>query len=274
MHDTADLIGKAFLKKYSKARQIILEVGALDINGSIRRYAHPEAHYVGIDIEPGRGVDVVCKQGEELPFTDCSVDIVLATSVFEHDSFFWLTFLDLVRVVKPGGVVYINAPSNGTYHRHPNDNWRFYPDAGKTLEAWGRKSGFDLFLIESFIAERKRVWWNDFVAIFQRASVSTSPIFISGEFDCTNVWRLGATQPMRERKQSEDLVIIERLGQQVEKLKQEINEQNIRIKRLTLPLQHNHEIEMQKSFVEELKRHFQPTRLAEQRLAELLKKYS
>lgn len=45
-----------------------------------------------------------------------------------------MTFLEYARVIKPGGMIYINAPSNGDYHRYPDDNWRFYPDCGRVLK--------------------------------------------------------------------------------------------------------------------------------------------
>ena len=90
-----------------------------------------------------------------------------STSCFEHNQMFWLAFTEMVRVVKPGGHVYINAPSNGTYHAYPYDNWRFYPDASLALVAWAKRQGMDVALIESFVARKKAVW-NDCVMVFQR----------------------------------------------------------------------------------------------------------
>jgi hypothetical protein len=45
----------------------------------------------------------------------------------------------MARVVKSGGFIYLNAPSNGYVHNHPLDIWRFYPDAGIALEKWAKK---------------------------------------------------------------------------------------------------------------------------------------
>jgi hypothetical protein len=59
MHDTASDIGGRFLRRHSQAGHLIVELGAADINGSIRSFAHPEACYVGIDTAPGPGVDLV-----------------------------------------------------------------------------------------------------------------------------------------------------------------------------------------------------------------------
>jgi ubiquinone/menaquinone biosynthesis C-methylase UbiE len=83
-------------------------------------------------------VDLVIENTSDLPFTDESFDYVVASSVFEHDPIFWKTFAEMIRVLKPGGCVYINSPSNGMIHRYPIDVYRFYPDAGKALEKWGK----------------------------------------------------------------------------------------------------------------------------------------
>jgi hypothetical protein len=79
-----------------------------------------------------------------------------------------------MRVLKPTGLLYINAPSNGAYHRYPVDCWRFYPDSGVALQNWGRRSGYECALLESFIGVRKRDKWHDFVAVFLKDEVNSS----------------------------------------------------------------------------------------------------
>jgi SAM-dependent methyltransferase len=203
MHDTAEAIGAAFLEINSKPRHVIVEVGAFDVNGSIRNYAHPEAKYLGIDVEAGPSVDILAKDEFVVPLDSRSADIVVATSVFEHAAFFWVTMLELLRITKPGGLIYISAPSNGCYHRYPTDNWRFYPDAGKMLERWGQHNGYAVSLVESFIAERRLDMWNDFVAVFQVGPPPTSPNFLSDRFAGTNVWKIGAAESIRVRAETD-----------------------------------------------------------------------
>jgi SAM-dependent methyltransferase len=103
-----------------------------------------------------------------LPFANGSFDAVVSTSCLEHTPFFWLAFLEQVRVLAPGGHLYASAPSNGWYHGYPFDHWRFYPDAGLALEAWARRSGQELALVESFVGAQTGSIWNDFVMIFER----------------------------------------------------------------------------------------------------------
>jgi glycosyltransferase involved in cell wall biosynthesis/SAM-dependent methyltransferase len=172
MHDTAFEIGQKFLEKYLVDRcPRILDVGSLNINGTLRDCVPPGSQYIGIDITAGAGVDVVLDNPYSFPFGDNHFDATIASSCFEHDQMFWLTFLEMVRVTKPAGYIYLNAPSNGFYHSHPLDNWRFYPDSGLALVAWAAHEGKNVTLIESFIARRKAEIWNDCVMVFGKGAV-------------------------------------------------------------------------------------------------------
>jgi len=169
MHDTALEFGRAFFETYLPGGEgTILEVGALDVNGSLRALAPRRATYLGVDMVAGTGVDRVLDDPHVLPFPDQAFDAVVATSCFEHDPMFWVTFLEMVRVTRLHGYIYINSPSNGWFHQHPRDNWRFYPDAGLSLRDWARREGFDVALVESFIGRRRRNTWNDCVMVFHR----------------------------------------------------------------------------------------------------------
>jgi len=95
-----------------------------------------------------------------------SVDVIVSSSCFEHSEFFWLLFNEALRILKPAGLLYINVPSNGEFHRFPVDCWRFYPDSGVALQNWGKRSGYDCALLESFVGVRKNDIWNDFIAVF------------------------------------------------------------------------------------------------------------
>lgn len=216
MHDTAYKIAKAFFDVYLEAgNHRILEVGSYDVGGDwspgkIRDLAPEGSRYIGVDIEAGPNVDLVVEPGGKLPFDDGTFDAVIASSVFEHDPAFWLTFLELCRVTRPGGHIYINAPSNGMFHQFPVDNWRFYPDAGLALVSWAKRSDVSLCLSESFIAERDNDIWNDFCAIFCRAEQEAlpPPLRIADIVRCANVRRGGREGVERFRPETEDMLII------------------------------------------------------------------
>jgi SAM-dependent methyltransferase len=168
MHDTAYEIGREFFNLYIKQSDRILEIGSQNVNGTLRDFDSRCSEYVGVDLCPGPGVDIVLTDPYKFPFKKSHFDAVISSSCFEHDQMFWLTFLEMVRVLKPKGYIYINAPSNGNYHRHPVDNWRFYPDAAIALETWARQKGKNVSLVECFTAKRKQDIWNDCVMIFSK----------------------------------------------------------------------------------------------------------
>jgi SAM-dependent methyltransferase len=181
MHDTAYEIGELFFQSYVSAGNFILDVGSMDINGSLHDFRPEGSGYVGVDLAAGKGVDVVIKTNSQLPFAKEVFDIVVSTSCFEHDMMFWLTFLEMCRVLKEGGYLYLNAPSRGAYHQYPIDAWRFFPDAGIALRDWARLNMHDVELLESFVTENKRDIWNDCVMIFgknsERAPLSVSETY-------------------------------------------------------------------------------------------------
>ncbi len=183
MHKSALKYGEIFISTYlnrGDAHQLrIVEIGSLDINGSLRQFSPVNAIYVGVDFVSGPGVDILIADSYQLPFESDSVDSVICSSVFEHSEFFWMLFLECLRILKPDGLLYVNAPSNGKVHRYPIDGWRFYPDAGHSLVKWAKSQGISALLLESFIAPKlgpieEDGMWNDFVAVFLKNENYTS----------------------------------------------------------------------------------------------------
>ncbi|MFE0758442.1 methyltransferase domain-containing protein [Inquilinus sp. NPDC058860] len=171
MHDTAYEHGRLFFELYwDPAFSDVVELGSQNVNGSLRDHCPAGARYVGMDMAPANGVDLVVTPGEPFPLADESVDVAVTSSAFEHDVCFWETFLDLIRLLRPGGLLYVNAPSNHAFHRYPVDCWRFYPDAGVALVAWAARRGKAVELVESFVAAPRDEGWADFVAVFRKPS--------------------------------------------------------------------------------------------------------
>lgn len=185
MHKTAMKHGRLFFETYVRPPARILDIGAQDVNGSLRSVAPPECDYVGVDFVASKGVDVIIEDPYVLPFPDESFDIAVTSSCYEHSEFFWLTFLENLRVLKSDGLLYINVPSNGIFHRYPVDCWRFYPDSGMALQNWSRRSGGNALLLESFIGMQDSGVYNDFVAVFVKdaAKASAYPSRIIERFD-------------------------------------------------------------------------------------------
>lgn len=170
MHDSALESFIEFKKIYLDSKQskkiAITEIGSQAINSSIKNSLNEKYDYTGVDITAGENVDIVLKDPYKLPFSDESIDAVISISTFEHTEFFWLTYLEILRILKPDGLFFLNVPSNSKFHRHSSDNWRFYPDSSIALEKWGIKNNYNPKVLEHYTnLENGRDIWNDYVSI-------------------------------------------------------------------------------------------------------------
>lgn len=216
MHPSAMDNGKRFFAAYlgSGKSALVLDIGAQDVNGSLRQVAPPNARYVGVDFAQGPGVDLILEDMYHIPFADNSVDVVVSSSCFEHVEMFWLMFNEVLRVLKPDGLFYLNAPANGEFHRYPVDCWRFYPDAGLALVRWARRSGYEPALLESFTTYQQRDIWNDFVAVFVKneSCVESHPTRMLDRLDhYMNGRRYGVDGILCQQVASEDGARLHRL---------------------------------------------------------------
>ena len=54
--------------------------------------------YIGVDLKPGKNVDIVSK-GHELNFPDESFDLIISTECFEHDHYYKKTLPNILRMI-------------------------------------------------------------------------------------------------------------------------------------------------------------------------------
>lgn len=178
MHPTAMRHGGLFFQAYATKlpSAVVVDIGAQDVNGSLREVCPSNCRYIGVDFVAAKGVDVVLQDPYKLPFEDASVDIVISSSCFEHSEMFWVLFLEILRVLRPSGLFYLNVPSNGSIHRYPVDCWRFYPDSGNALVTWAKQNKYPSVLLESFTGRQGNsgYGWNDYVAVFLKDASSIS----------------------------------------------------------------------------------------------------
>jgi SAM-dependent methyltransferase len=129
---TKDFIEKLFKKYPSVTGDKVLEVGSLDVNGTVKdllltRYKK----YTGIDMRIGPNVDL-CINGHDIRkhFKKESFDMVFCVDTIEHDIEFWKTISNMKWVLKKGGWMILGAPSRGhPFHAHPSDYYRFFETA-------------------------------------------------------------------------------------------------------------------------------------------------
>jgi SAM-dependent methyltransferase len=166
MHPSAMNSGKLFFDTYAKYKNegTIVDIGSQNVNGSLKSVCPDRFNYIGVDFQKANNVDVVIDDPYKLPFEDQSIDIVVSSSCLEHCEFFWLTWLEILRIIKSDGLIYINVPSSGEYHAYPVDCWRFRIDSALALMNWGQRNNYPVRLLEAYTDSEEP--WKDCVAIF------------------------------------------------------------------------------------------------------------
>ena len=122
----ADINQSIYLKKNLPKTTSVLEVGSKDYGDSQNFRAFFDCDYTGLDLEAGKGVDVVhdltTGSGKLGQF-----GFVICCSVLEHTKNPFKAAKTLAKLVKPGGCMYIATPWIQRYHGKypPDDYWRF-----------------------------------------------------------------------------------------------------------------------------------------------------
>jgi SAM-dependent methyltransferase len=211
MHPTAMENGRKFFTTYVRPEHSVVDIGSQNVNGSLFEIC-PSPFYTGVDFVAGKNVDIVVDNTYDaysIPIPSRSIDHVVSSSCFEHSEMFWLTFLEAMRILRPEGLLYLNVPANGPFHRYPVDCWRFYPDSGHALVKWAKRNGVNAVLLESFTTEQEPGMWNDFVAVFLKdeSCLSQHPkrILTSQPTAFTNGWIHGSQKIFRHCEAPEDM---------------------------------------------------------------------
>jgi hypothetical protein len=107
MHAAAYHFVAELLKGYPRRRSVV-EIGSRDINGSVRDL-FGDAEYVGIDRQPGRGVDVVADGVSWQPARP--VDTVVCCEVLEHCENAASLISNAYEMLVDGGLLIVTAAS-------------------------------------------------------------------------------------------------------------------------------------------------------------------
>lgn len=165
MHDSSYKNMIIFRDKYLDKNKLlnIADLGSMDLNGSYKPiFENINWKYTGLDVGSGKNVDIVLKDIYNWPIEDKTFDIVVSGQVFEHIEFIWLTIKEINRILKPGGICCIMAPSSGKVHRYPVDCWRFHIDGFNALAKWAKMEVVEIYY-DQFPSK-----WNNVIFIGKR----------------------------------------------------------------------------------------------------------
>jgi SAM-dependent methyltransferase len=147
----------------------VLDIGSQDVNGSYRPIFDAAGwRYIGLDAAPGKNVEVVAPTPYHYPFPSNTIDLVVSGQAFEHIDYFWVSFLEMARLLKPGGLIFLIAPSRGSEHRYPVDCWRFYPDGYRALARWGGMALIEVTTDWQPSPHPDSAEWGDSVGVFEK----------------------------------------------------------------------------------------------------------
>ena len=116
----------------------ILEIGSRRIPGNAsnlhKDWAPHAAEFIGTDFMEGDDVDVLADLHTlSMTFGTDRFDGVISCSTMEHVQFPWIAAVEIARVMKPGGVLFVQTHHTYPYHNFPADYWRFTEDGLATL---------------------------------------------------------------------------------------------------------------------------------------------
>jgi SAM-dependent methyltransferase len=137
---------RGIIDKYTAPSDIILDIGSGQ-GDFLAECVSVNRRVVGLDLSPhwvafcaGRGLPVFQANSNALPFRESSVDVLFSHSHIEHVPY-EETMREFVRVIKPGGLLILSAPTPSSSFW--NDPTHLRPYTPKSLKLLFKMFGFE-----------------------------------------------------------------------------------------------------------------------------------
>lgn len=128
-------------------RRLVVELGSRNVNGSVKPMFADAERYLGCDLEPGPGVDVVCPAEDfNPPYTP---DTVVCVSVLEHTPRGPEVLANAFRMLGQGGVLILSCATDPWPPHSAVDGGELFDGeyygnvAPAEMEAWLEAAGFE-----------------------------------------------------------------------------------------------------------------------------------
>lgn len=111
----------------------VLELGSREVTGpSIARKRFNRAEYIGFDYYAGNNVDVVGDAHKLSSYfsTGEQFDIIYTSACFEHFAMPWIVAMEIARLLKIGGLVFVETHFSYSSHERP---WHFFQFSDQAL---------------------------------------------------------------------------------------------------------------------------------------------
>lgn len=186
MHESSYISMQRFYNKYvadTTQKVSVLDVGSQLIDGQQGLGSYKNifegnelVEYVGCDMVEGLNVDILLADPYNWSnIEENSFDFVITGQMLEHVEYPWHTLIEINRVLKPGGICCVIAPSAGAMHNYPLDCFRYYPDG---MAALAKYAGLEV--IESYAQWEQEKYpyldnmWHDCVLIARKKQQDNS----------------------------------------------------------------------------------------------------
>ena len=119
----------------------VLEIGSRVVTGKRFDRLFENASYVGFDYYMGENVDVTGDAHRLSSYFDKKFDLIFSSAVFEHLAMPWQAALEIIKLLKPGGYVFIETHYSFSSHERP---WHFFQFSENALDVlFPRKFGME-----------------------------------------------------------------------------------------------------------------------------------